>query len=991
MMNRLLFSLRVCFCLFVALIFIATSSPVKGWGPNTHYHINRMADPGFWDSHLYCSAGTGPDIFIYLPPYANYAHAPHPKEPGWNDKPNFAYLMLKTNGVEDDSSENYIAAKGWGGHISADWVAHSLLKDTNDYMHGIWEERVESHVLYRYGSTPTPLVYKPDLIWHAMVNYRLTELKATGDPFYNDDAALRLAAIDSAPTLGEIAERAGYLSDLTYIQQVCLPRVPMVTSGADNNISESVKWVRWWSSNPTSEDMPGGIQVFPLIASAQIENINPFSNTAYAAEEVPSEPAASEIAADEIAYSFWHEVAYKAKVQGILTTSVETRLDSWGERTLLIAPTVVNVEALKVVFEETVEKRIQTPTSTDDLNYALFQQRFVIEQQTEPRILMDFTSPAITNLAPFDGSLAEGTAPLIAANVEDIPDGNGISGVEPTSINLTLDGTSVPATYVPELNSVSYEPVSPLSSGIHYVSLTVEDKAHNKAVKTWSFVIDPYPPETTASLDPTIPNGFNNWYVSDVTISLSAADNPGGSGVEKTEYSLDGGTTWQTYSVPFLETAEGETNIMYRSVDKVGNIEQSKPVSFKIDKKSPVPPAVLIPSEGSFLVNPVNISGEAEPLSTVGLLCDGNEVLKVTADLTGHWEAQVILPEGAHGLAAIASDEAGNVSASSQLINVLVRYQTTLAFNAECKVQGQYSDQVTLSATVSSTIGAVSGKTVLFKVGAQEVSATTDASGVATATLTLNQPASTCNLSATFAGDQTYRESSISSDFVIEKEDVLLTYVGDTLASTVGSAMLKAQLVDADSGQPIEGRQVGFTVGAQSVNAATDSTGLSSAMLVIAQPQGVYEANATFGGDDFYVSTNALPVYFVIYDPFSGQKATGGGWVMNGIGKCNFGFNAEYKSGAIIPTGEVQYKDHGNGTTIRSISYAWLVFSGKTAVLEGTCSINGASGYNFRLDLSDIGEPGKDRDLFKLVVTDPQSAVIYTADGIINEGNIQVH
>lgn len=82
--------------------------------------------------------------------------------------------------------------------------------------------------------------------------------------------------------------------------------------------------------------------------------------------------------------------------------------------------------------------------------------------------------------------------------------------------------------------------------------------------------------------------GSNNWYRSNVSITLNATDNPQGSGIQKIEYSLDGGINWLTYSSPFTISTEGTTIIQSRAIDNTGNIEfppQFKEI--KIDKTAP--------------------------------------------------------------------------------------------------------------------------------------------------------------------------------------------------------------------------------------------------------------------------------------------------------------------------------------------------------------------------------------------------------------------
>jgi len=90
-------------------------------------------------------------------------------------------------------------------------------------------------------------------------------------------------------------------------------------------------------------------------------------------------------------------------------------------------------------------------------------------------------------------------------------------------------------------------------------------------------------PETTISLAGT--SGANEWYTSNVTVTLTAID--GDSGIDKTEYSFNG-TAWNTYTDPFTVSTEGTTTVYYRSKDKAGNVETPKNQSFKIDKTSPV-------------------------------------------------------------------------------------------------------------------------------------------------------------------------------------------------------------------------------------------------------------------------------------------------------------------------------------------------------------------------------------------------------------------
>jgi hypothetical protein len=92
------------------------------------------------------------------------------------------------------------------------------------------------------------------------------------------------------------------------------------------------------------------------------------------------------------------------------------------------------------------------------------------------------------------------------------------------------------------------------------------------------------PPVTTATLAPAAPDG-GGWYRSPVTVSL-AADDGDGSGVAKTEVKLDGGA-FADYAGPVTVGGDGEHVVTFRSTDAAGNLEESRSVTFKIDRTAP--------------------------------------------------------------------------------------------------------------------------------------------------------------------------------------------------------------------------------------------------------------------------------------------------------------------------------------------------------------------------------------------------------------------
>lgn len=109
---------------------------------------------------------------------------------------------------------------------------------------------------------------------------------------------------------------------------------------------------------------------------------------------------------------------------------------------------------------------------------------------------------------------------------------------------------------------------------------------------------DTAPPTTTATLSGE--EGQENWFKSNVEVSLAAEDNEGGFGVEYSSYKLDGGE-WQEYTGAFLVTTEGKHTVEYFSVDNEENIEEVKVTTFNIDKTTP---------EAKIMFNPETLDTE---------------------------------------------------------------------------------------------------------------------------------------------------------------------------------------------------------------------------------------------------------------------------------------------------------------------------------------------------------------------------------------------
>lgn len=134
-------------------------------------------------------------------------------------------------------------------------------------------------------------------------------------------------------------------------------------------------------------------------------------------------------------------------------------------------------------------------------------------------------------------------------------------------------------------------PVMVHETGEHTFRYKATDKAGNAAeVKTADFTVveqpeeDTAPPETTAKTEGR--QNSDGDYLGKATVTLTATDE--GSGVEKVEFSLDGGP-FLAYTDPVVVDRAGHHSVAHRATDKAGNTSQAVSESFDVVPGGGVP------------------------------------------------------------------------------------------------------------------------------------------------------------------------------------------------------------------------------------------------------------------------------------------------------------------------------------------------------------------------------------------------------------------
>lgn len=104
--------------------------------------------------------------------------------------------------------------------------------------------------------------------------------------------------------------------------------------------------------------------------------------------------------------------------------------------------------------------------------------------------------------------------------------------------------------------------------------------------------------------------------------------------------------------------------------------------------------------------------------------------------------------------------------------------------------------------------------------------------------------------------------------------------------------------------------------------------------------------------DDDGASDSTTLAELIVYDRAAGA-ATGDGGFTSPAGKATFSFTAKYNWFSTTPTGKAAFDFDQGKQKFRSTASDWLVVTGSTAVYQGTGTVNGQSGYAFRITATD--------------------------------------
>lgn len=535
--NRTLSSACSVLALALALV-LCLNGTAEAWSGVTHYHVNRSV--GIEPASAFGMSGTGPDmVFEWIgrgpsipdekgkrQNWSDYFHSPNPKISGQSrpvaDKPNFGYLMLRVSGKNGVVSEEERArALGWGGHIAADWVAHSdnlfpicPQGSRGEKKHFIGECLYDMYSFITRGPMYQPLsasfAFDDRQIYKALFNYRLIAIHEStidDDEDKPGDKELRQKTLETTLPKSFIRGRIQRWALKMTLVQFAYAKSPVASEPAkrlqfvaamrkkqvESNLALSEMSVNAWTNSPTPRgsipDFAGQVVPYykkPLMAVPAGLSLS--AATFKAATINPDEDWVSQeingSSADEEDALLWDAIIDGACAKDLIAIDETETLDGlYGVNVL-----VIDEQGLLDEVVATIERLATDGAYEEPLG--LFWKRLLIDGEADPDRLADLSGPAITDVSPPAGSFINLSAPEVHAKIADDPFG---TGVDTESITFTIDGVEASPHFAGGF--AAYRPQTVLAEGAHQVLVSARDLAGNLSRMSWTLTVDTVGPK----------------------------------------------------------------------------------------------------------------------------------------------------------------------------------------------------------------------------------------------------------------------------------------------------------------------------------------------------------------------------------------------------------------------------------------------------------------------------------------------------------------
>jgi len=257
------------------------------------------------------------------------------------------------------------------------------------------------------------------------------------------------------------------------------------------------------------------------------------------------------------------------------------------------------------------------------------------------------------------------------------------SGVK--AVSYTFDDPTLPgATWTVVMGSSATVTVSTIGqTTVSYFSVDNAGNVESTKSVTVTVVGESTPPTTTAA---GLQNASNiGWITTSQQVTLTATDNPGGSGVKATFYTVDGNQN--TYTAAFTVSGNGSHTVTYWSEDVAGNTETARTGYVNIDTLAPITTVSNYVS-GTWTNKPVTLQFSADDNAGSGVASTQYSTNGGKKWVTG--SSYTVSSSGQTTVSYRSTDKLGNVEVAKQAVVKIDTAAPTIKISTP-KNKGKYA------------------------------------------------------------------------------------------------------------------------------------------------------------------------------------------------------------------------------------------------------------------------------------------------------------
>ncbi|WP_282940368.1 S-layer homology domain-containing protein [Paenibacillus sp. RC67] len=250
-----------------------------------------------------------------------------------------------------------------------------------------------------------------------------------------------------------------------------------------------------------------------------------------------------------------------------------------------------------------------------------------------------------------------------------------------------------------------------VTDGVYSVKAQASDTAGNMTEKSVIIKVDQTAPSIAVDMTSNgQPYVSGAWTSQDVTLQVTANDNVNGSGLDATQYSLDGEMTWEHYTAPVTLSADGTYAVVIKASDQLGNTSQVN-VTVNIDAAKPDVSVELKTgdanyTEGTWSKQAVTV--KATFADTVSGLSSKQYSLDGGTSWINYTGAFDLTSDGTYDVQVKAVNNAGNVTLQSFTVKIdqtAPSLAVDMTSNGQPYVSGAWTSQdVTLQVTANDNV-----------------------------------------------------------------------------------------------------------------------------------------------------------------------------------------------------------------------------------------------------------------------------------------------